>query len=68
MLRPVDTPPAMGNSALAHALDFFVLFFLRCKHSWLQLKIQGPDQPPKPTGYPHPRSRPLASFCLGLLI
>ena len=56
---------------------------------WLHLKIQGPDQPPKPTGDPDPRSRPaiqtdpdltiqtydpdlwsrpLASFCLGLLI
>ena len=25
---------------------------------WLHLKIQGPDQPPKPTGDPDPRSRP----------
>ena len=25
---------------------------------WLHLKIRGPDQPPKPTGDPDPRSRP----------
>ena len=34
MLRPVDTPPAMGNSAVAMPLIFFACF-LRCKHSWL---------------------------------
>ena len=66
------------------------LFFLCCSgDKWLQVKIRGPDQPPKPTGDPDPRSRPaiqtdsdltiqtcdpdlwsrpLASFCLGLLI
>ena len=26
---------------------------------WLQVKIRGPDQPPKPTGDPDPRSRPI---------
>ena len=25
---------------------------------WLQVKMRGPDQPPKPTGDPDPRSRP----------
>ena len=27
MLRPVDTPPAMGNSAVAMPLIFFAFFF-----------------------------------------
>ena len=27
-------------------------------HIWLQVKMRGPDQPPKPTGDPDPRSRP----------